>query len=164
MSTKQYPPSFSGGSRVTIDPHRRVLVIDDEASVRRVLGAALRQRSLHVDEAEDGSNAIALLQENRYAVVLLDLLMPNVDGFGVLDALAEDAHPPIVLVVSGADRRVIDQLDSRKIHGIIRKPFDPVDIADVVAACTEIRGRSALGTMAYVTAIAGAPLIALLKL
>ncbi|HET8773873.1 MAG TPA: response regulator [Thermoanaerobaculia bacterium] len=149
---------------MTTDPHRRVLVIDDEASVRRMLGAALRQRSLVVDEAVDGSNAIALLSENRYAVVLLDLLMPNVDGFGVLDALADGAHPPIVLVVSGADRRVIDQLDSRKIHGIVRKPFDPVEIADVVAACTEIRGRSALGTMAYATALAGAPLIALLKL
>ncbi len=149
---------------MTTDPHRRVLVIDDEASVRRMLGTALRQRSLHVDEAGDGSQAIALLGENRYAVVLLDLLMPNVDGFGVLDAIADGAHPPIVLVVSGADRRVIDQLDSRKIHGIIRKPFDPVEIADIVAACTEIRGRSAFETMAYATVIAGAPLIALLKL
>jgi CheY-like chemotaxis protein len=149
---------------VTTDPHHRVLVIDDEASVRRMLGAALRQRSLHVDEAVDGSDAIALLSENRYSVVLLDLLMPNIDGFGVLDTLAGHAHPPIVLVVSGADRRVIDQLDSRKIHGIIRKPFDPVEIADIVAACTEIRGRSAFETMAYATAIAGAPLIALLKL
>ena len=126
--------------------------------------AALRQRPLVVDEAGDGSEAIALLSESRYAVVLLDLLMPNVDGFGVLDALADGENPPIVLVVSGADRRVIDQVDSRKIHGIIRKPFDPVEIADVVAACSDIRGRSAFETMAYAPAIGAAPLTALLKL
>ncbi len=129
-----------------------------------MLGAALRQRSLAVDEAADGEEAIALLAEYRYAVVLLDLLMPHVDGFGVLDALADDPNPPIVLVVTGAERRVLDQLDSRTIHGIVRKPFDPVEIANVVSACAEIRGRSAFETMAYATVMAGAPLIALLKL
>lgn len=147
-----------------MDQHRRVLVIDDDGEVRRLLGTALRQRSLAVDEACDGREAIALLAEHRYSVVLLDLLMPHVDGFGVLDAISDGANPPIVLVVSGADRRVLDRIESRKIHGIVKKPFDPVEIADVVSACAEIRGRSAFETMAYATVIAGAPLIALLKL
>jgi CheY-like chemotaxis protein len=147
-----------------MDQHRRVLVIDDDPSVRHILGTALRQRSLVIDEAADGASALALLSEHRYSVVLLDLLMPNIDGFGVLEAMQDDPNPPIVLVVSGADRRVLDQLDSRKIHGIIKKPFDPVEIADVVGACAEIRGRSAFETMAYATVMAGAPLIALLKL
>lgn len=147
-----------------MDQHRRVLVIDDDSEVRRLLGTALRQKSLAVDEARDGREAIALLAEHRYSVVLLDLLMPHVDGFGVLDAISDEANPPIVLVVSGADRRVLDRVESRKIHGIVKKPFDPVEIADVVSACAEIRGRSAFETMAYATVIAGAPLIALLKL
>jgi CheY-like chemotaxis protein len=149
---------------VTVEQYRRVLVIDDEESVRRMLSSALRQRTLSVDEASDGRDAIALVNENRYAVVLLDLLMPEVDGFHVLDAIGRVTNPPVVLVVSGADRALIDRLDSRLIHGIIRKPFDPVEIADIVQACAEIRGRSAFETMAYATAIAGAPLIALLKL
>jgi two-component system, OmpR family, response regulator len=149
---------------VTADPHRRVLVIDDEESIRRMLGSALRQRTLSVDEASDGGGAIALLNENRYSVVLLDLLMPGVDGFHVLEAMGKETNPPVVLVVSGADRALIDRVDSRLIHGIIRKPFDPVEIADIVQACAEIRSRSAFGTMAYATVMAGAPLIALLKL
>ena len=163
MSRNQYPRPV-GGLEVTVDPYRRVLVIDDDASVRHVLAAALRQRSLVVDEAADGSTAIPLLQEHRYSVVLLDLLMPNIDGFGVLDAMKDDVNPPIVLVVSGADRRVLDQVDSQRIHGIVKKPFDPVEIADVVGACADIRGRGAFETMAYATVMAGAPLIALLKL
>jgi hypothetical protein len=69
-----------------------------------------------------------------------------------------------VLVISGADRRVLDQLDSQKIHGIVRKPFDPDEVAAVVAACAEIRGRSAFETMALATMMTGAPLMALLKL
>jgi CheY-like chemotaxis protein len=149
---------------LTIDQHRRVLVIDDDAEIRHMLAAALRRKALVVDEAMDGAEAIELLRENRYAVVLLDVMMPVVDGFGVLDAIDHESNPPIVLVVSGADRRVLDQISSAKIHGIIKKPFDPLEIADVVSACAEIRGRSAFETMAYATMLTGAPLIALLKL
>ncbi|HEX2060363.1 MAG TPA: response regulator [Thermoanaerobaculia bacterium] len=150
---------------MTRDQHRRVLVVDDDAMVRGILTAALRQRSLLIDTASDGGEAIDLLRENQYSVVLLDLLMPNVNGFGVLDVIDHSAPgAPIVLVVSGAPRSTLDELDSRKIHGIIKKPFDPHEIASVVSACVEIRGRSAFETMAIATVMTGAPLIALLKL
>ena len=130
-----------------------------------MLVAALRQRSLIIDEAEDGARALELLRENSYSVVLLDLLMPNVDGFAVLSALDESsAFAPVVMVVTGADRSVVEQLDSRRIHGIVRKPFDPQEIAGIVAACADIRERSAFETMAIATMMSGVPLIGLLKL
>ncbi|HEX8172231.1 MAG TPA: response regulator [Thermoanaerobaculia bacterium] len=141
--------------------HRRILVVDDDAEVRELLSTTLRQRALTVDAAGDGDEAVELLRENRYSVVLLDLIMPELDGFGVLDALAADAiTPPVVLVVTGADRSMVERLDSRRIHGVVRKPFDPHELADVVAACADIRGRSAFETMALTTMISGAPLIA----
>lgn len=143
--------------------HRRVLVVDDDAATRSMLVDALRQKALVIDQAADGREALHLLRENTYTVVLLDLLMPHVDGFGVLEAMeSHPPAPPIVLVVTGADRPVVEQLDARRIHGIVKKPFDPFEIADVVAACAEIRGRSPFETM-MATMIAGAPLIALLK-
>jgi DNA-binding response OmpR family regulator len=150
---------------MTSEQHRRVLVVDDEPEVRRILATALRQRGLTIDEAADGSDAVALLRENVYSVVVLDLLMPGVNGFAVLDAIDErEGQVPIVLVVTGADRAMLDGLDSQKIHGIIKKPFEPHEVAAVVAACAEIRGRSAFETMALATMITGAPLIALLRL
>lgn len=138
--------------------------MDDEHEIRRVLVSALQRKNLFIDEAGDGHDAISLLRENKYAVVLLDLMMPGIDGFGVLEAIDHDVNPPVVLVVSGAGRRVLDRLDSTKIHGVVKKPFDPIEIAEVVAACAEIKGRSTFETMAYATILTGAPLIALLKL
>lgn len=150
---------------MTNEQHRQVLVVDDDPVVREILAAALRQRSLLFDSAADGADAIRLLSENSYAVVLLDILMPGVNGFDVLKAIdGSGAGAPVVLVVSGADRAVLEQLDSRRIHGIVRKPFDPHELASVVAACAEIRGRSTFETMALTTMMSSAPLIAFFKL
>jgi CheY-like chemotaxis protein len=150
---------------MTNEQHQRVLVVDDDRLVRQILVQALRRKSLIIDEAADGREAIELLRENAYCVVLLDLLMPNANGFDVLDVIDEEAlNAPVVLVVSGADRNVLDRLDSKRIHGIVRKPFDPLEIATVVAACVEIRGNRTFETMALATMMTGAQLIALMKL
>ena len=144
---------------------RRVLVVDDDQSVRRMLAAVLRQQGLFVDEADGGAAAIECLSNGGgYAVILLDLLMPELDGFAVLRQLAIlDPQPaPVVLVLTGADARTIDRLDSQRIHGIVRKPFDAAEIASLVAACSEIRGRSSLETMA-IAMMSSAPLLALLN-
>ena len=142
----------------------RVLVCDDDPEIRRILVVSLRQKALQIDEAPEGHTAIEMLREHRYAVVLLDLMMPGVDGFAVLESIKMDPNPPVVLVVSGAGRQVLDRVDTSRIHGVVKKPFDPIELAEVVAACAEIRGRSTFETMAVATMVAGAPLIALLKL
>jgi DNA-binding response OmpR family regulator len=148
---------------MTVAQHRRVLIVDDDPDIRGILVTALQQKSLIADTAADGREALALLNEQPYAVVLLDLMMPGLNGFSVLDAI-DHGQVPIVMVLTGADRETLAQLDAKKIHGIIRKPFDPLEIASVVAACIEIRGRSTFETMAMTTMVAGVPLMALLKL
>ena len=135
--------------------HRRILVVDDDPEIRRILVTALRLKSLSADEAVDGGSAISLLREHRYAVVLLDIMMPGVDGFAVLDAIDRDEHAPVVLVVSGAGKHVLDRINTSKIHGIVKKPFDPLEIAEVVSACAEIKGRGSFETMAYATFLSG---------
>ena len=146
------------------DQFKRILIVDDDPAVRQLLGAALRQRSLTVDETGDGAEAIELLKQNRYAVILLDLLMPVTDGFHVLQAMAADEmnSPPVVLVITGAERAVTDRLDARYIHGIVRKPFDTNEVASIVVACSEIKFRGSLEAMALAV-ISGAPLLDLLR-
>jgi CheY-like chemotaxis protein len=147
------------------EQQRRILVVDDDPAIRELLGWVLRRHSLTVDEACDGREALDLIKEHQYAVIILDLLMPVLDGFGVVEALRGSSlpSPPVVLVITGADRREIDHLDPRLIHGIVRKPFDPDELAAVVVACAEIRGRNTYGAMAIATMLAGSPLLALLN-
>ncbi len=142
------------------ETHRRVLVVDDDESIRELLAMTLRGYSLHVDEARNGREALELAEANPYSVILLDLLMPEVDGFVVLERLEQDTRHAgaVVLVITGADRSVLDELHSQRIQGIIKKPFDVEEVASVVAACTEIRGRANLGAMALATVIAGSQL------
>jgi CheY-like chemotaxis protein len=138
---------------------KRVLVVDDDPAIRELLGSVLRRRELIVDEAEDGAEALELLKENLYSVILLDLLMPVVDGYTVIEKL-DSMSSPVVLVITGVERTALRELDSRKIHGILRKPFDADELANLVVACAEIKSRSSFETMAISAMIAGGPLLA----
>jgi CheY-like chemotaxis protein len=144
------------------EQQKRVLVVDDDQVIRDLLVYVLRRHSLIVDEAREGREALELIKENQYAVILLDLLMPVLDGFGVLDVLGGPGlpPPPVVLVITGADRHHIDHLNPRLVHGIVKKPFDPEELAAVVVACAEIHGRNSFGAMAIATVLAGSPLLA----
>src|SRR3954454_22029334 len=115
---------------------KRILVVDDDAEIRNMLAAVLQRHGLAVDVAGDGAAAGDLLRESQYAVVLVDLMMPHVDGFQLLDLIngRELVSSAVVLVITAADRAAIERLDAQRIHGIVRKPFDPEEIARLVVA------------------------------
>jgi CheY-like chemotaxis protein len=94
-------------------------------------------------------------------VFMFGLFMPNVDGFTVLDSLKVDEiqGPPVVLVVTGADRKTIQRLDAKQIHGVIRKPFDVDELVNLVVACSEIKSRKPYGAMALATMLGGAHML-----
>ena len=150
-------------SLMTTAPGKRVLVVDDDADLVGLLMAVLQQNGLTVDTALDGSEALDRLAENHYSVVLLDLMMPVLDGFGVIEALERLSTNtmPVVLVMTGAPE-LIEQLDPRAIHGIVRKPFDVGEVASLVLSCADIRQRGLFETMAIAAVLAGTPLMALL--
>jgi DNA-binding response OmpR family regulator len=133
---------------MTSEQHRRVLVVDDDADIRGLLVTAFSMKNLIVDTAVDGEQAIEMLRQHSYGVVVLDLFMPVTDGFAVLDMIHNDAMQPVVLVVTGADRKTIEKLDARRIHGIVKKPFDVEELASVVASCAEVRSMRGFETMA----------------
>jgi CheY-like chemotaxis protein len=145
---------------MTAQQQKRVLVVDDDAGIRKLLCTVLRGRGLSVDEAGDGQEALDLIETQRYAVILLDLIMPVIDGFAVAEALKRVTPLPVVLVITGADHSRVESLDATAFHGIVRKPFDADELANVVAACAEIRSRAAMETMAMAM-VAGGSLFAL---
>jgi CheY-like chemotaxis protein len=116
----------------------RVLVVDDEAAIRALVAKILERAGYPVDTARDGAEAIEKLSEQRYAVVVLDLMMPNVDGYGLIAHLKESGGPrPAIIVVSAGDSAAFRQLDGAIVHSILRKPFDIDVLGDLVGAAAQ---------------------------
>ena len=115
----------------------RVLVADDDPSIRQLVGTIVRREKLQFDQAADGAEAIQLLKRNRYAVLLVDLMMPRVDGFGVIQHLLENPPPykPVVLVVTAYADQKFKEVDADIVAGVIRKPFEVADLGDIVKRC-----------------------------
>jgi two-component system, OmpR family, response regulator len=118
---------------------RTVLVVDDDPSIRNLLSAVLRRRGLEVDVASNGEEALDALRLHSHRIVLLDLMMPHVNGQGFLTLLTSwpAERRPLILVVTASDEADLRELDRSLVAGIIRKPFDIFEVAELVRACAE---------------------------
>ena len=114
---------------------RRVLVVDDERAIRLLCRVNLAASGMDVLEAEDGRSGLELARKERPDLVLLDVMMPGVDGWTVARELAADEDTrdiPVVFLTAradAADKRLGEQLGG---VGYVVKPFDPVSIGDFV--------------------------------
>jgi DNA-binding NarL/FixJ family response regulator len=87
-----------------------LLLVDDHASFRAVARAALAERFTVVGEAVDATSCIELVRRLQPDVVLLDVQLPDGDGFAVAAVLAAEDHPPKVVLISSRDRRDFEPL------------------------------------------------------
>jgi len=112
-----------------------VLVVDDERSIRLLCRVNLAASGMEVLEASNGHEALELARKERPDLLLLDVMMPELDGWSVARELAADEKTreiPIVFLTARADpadRRLGEQLGG---VGYVVKPFDPVSIGDFV--------------------------------
>jgi CheY-like chemotaxis protein len=115
----------------------RILVADDDQSIRRLVTTIVRREQLIVDAAADGADAIELIRRHDYAVILLDLMMPRVDGFGVIEYLKLNppARKPIVLVITAYADQKFKDVDPDIVAGVLRKPFEVADLGNLVRLC-----------------------------
>jgi DNA-binding response OmpR family regulator len=118
----------------------RVLVIDDEAPIRLLCRVNLEAEGMSVLEAGDGPSGLAKASEEQPDVILLDVMMPGLDGWGVAEALLEDERTvgiPIIFLTARAEFR--DRARGLDIGGVdyITKPFNPVELAPLVRALLE---------------------------
>ena len=117
----------------------RILVADDDMSIRRLVSTIVRREGLIVDAASDGAEAIEKLKERDYAVILLDLMMPRVDGFGVIEHLrtSPPKRKPVVLVITAYADQKFKNVDPDIVAGVLRKPFEVADLGSLVRLCIE---------------------------
>ena len=115
-------PQISSGDESSHDG-QRVLIVDDNAEFRRLARSLLEHGGYAVvGEAGDGTSAVAACEALRPAIVLLDIQLPDMDGFQVADLLAaEPAAPEIVLISSRDSRSYRRQLALTRARGFIAK-------------------------------------------
>ena len=115
----------------------RVLVADDDVSIRQLVKTIVRREGIEVDDASDGFEAIEKLKTRSYAVILLDLMMPRIDGFGVIEYLRENPPPlkPVVLVITAYADQKFKDVDADIVAGVVRKPFESTERGNIVKLC-----------------------------
>ena len=122
---------------------RHALVIDDDRALRGLFTALLGRKGFTVDVAGDGRVAFDQLSRNTYSVILLDLMMPDVNGFELLERIERDSPSLLgrVIVMTGAVQRQIERVDSAHVWDVIRKPFDIDHLVSSAIACSEGKQR-----------------------
>jgi two-component system copper resistance phosphate regulon response regulator CusR len=121
-------------------PGMRVLVVDDSERVRKTLATGLRGHGMAVETAADGAEALTMLNGLSFDLVVLDLMMPRVDGTQVLKALKGRAQKPRILVLSARDQ-VEDRVDALNLGAddYLVKPFA---FEELLARLLALRRRS----------------------
>jgi len=120
----------------------RVLLVDDNEATCTLIIALLHNEFV-VEIANDGQEAIEKLKSRQYAAILLDLLMPVVDGYAVLDYLQQH-HPEIlsrvIAVTASLSNREMKRLQGYAICGLIAKPFEVDVLQAAVRQCAGLGG------------------------
>ena len=129
-----------------VDPPARqpiALVVDDDPALQGLFNTLLGKNGFVVDRALNGRQAFECLKRSNYSVILLDLMMPEVNGFELLERLQRESPALLrrVIVMTGAAQRVVEGLDPSKVWGLVRKPFDINDLLKSARECAS--GHSA---------------------
>ena len=123
----------SGGSR-----QPSVLIVDDEPSVREILRVILQRDGWAVDAVDDGDEAIRCLGQSTYTAVLLDLLMPRMNGAAVIEFMkAHGITTPVIVISSVAESA---SLDPHVVRVTLQKPFEIRDLREVLRALLAVGG------------------------
>jgi DNA-binding response OmpR family regulator len=136
----------------THTPARRILIVDDEASIRLICRINLAASGWKCDEADNGEEAVERIRNERPDVVLLDVMMPVRDGWLVAEDIAGDptiSDLPIVFLTARTERRDRERAHSLGAVGYLTKPLNPVGLS---AAIDEILRRIEQGEREQVRA------------
>ncbi|MEO8380588.1 MAG: response regulator [Acidobacteriota bacterium] len=119
-----------------------ILVVEDDAAIRRLVTMVLKRQGYQVEIAADGLEAVLKLGLSDYDVIILDLMMPHLDGFTFLNTFARNDPERLrkVIVTSAASPAVIrERLHQDPFH-LLTKPFDIHDLLTQVRACLDSQG------------------------
>ena len=114
-----------------------ILVVEDDPAIRRLVKMVLSREGYNVEVACDGVEAVLKLGLSEYDVIILDLMMPNLDGFSFVATLAASDPQRLkrIIVTSAASPNVIKERLTSEPFAVLPKPFDIQMLLRQVAAC-----------------------------
>ncbi len=134
--------AMDAGGRGLVRPHRaaRILVVDDESHVRSMMGATLERQGYEVRMAASGHEAMGILEEHSFDLVLTDIVMQDGNGIALLERIhGSDPHLPVVMVTAIHDISVAIDSMRRGAYDYLLKPFEREHLVGTVLRALEHR-------------------------
>lgn len=115
-------------SQADVQDNERILVVDDEASIRRILETRLKMAGYEVITAADGEEALESYQKHNPDLVVLDVMMPKLDGYGVTREIRKSSDTPIIILTALGD--VSERITGLELGAddYVIKPFSPKEL------------------------------------
>lgn len=117
-----------------------LLIVDDDVAIRRLLCRVAERAGFEVDAARDGVEALELLRRKEYLIAIVDLMMPRLSGYELLQRIGTLKARPFVIVATALTNGAVASLDDSLVRRVMRKPFD---IHAVAAALIETAAQIA---------------------
>lgn len=146
--SRQYRPASSAKpvpatSLQTSESKVRVLVVDDDEKILRFIGSSLRLAGYDVSTATSGEEALQLVESKKPQIMVLDILMPVMDGFDVLQKLRTVSKLPVITISAHAS--AAGQALSLGANAFLAKPFRPDELIKKIKALLDHKGKQAAG-------------------
>jgi len=114
---------------------KKILIVDDEASIRFLISETLEINDYEICEAEDGQEAISMANENEFDLLLLDVMMPKLTGYEVAKALKENKSkkkPEIIMLTAKGQQKDREEGFKNGADYFLTKPFSPIELLELV--------------------------------
>jgi two-component system, NtrC family, sensor kinase len=118
----------------------RILIVDDQSENRRVLRRRLEREGYLVTEVSDGTSALELLEDERFDIMLLDMMMPGLDGYSTLIAVRKKSgltNLPVLMISADEESSKVARCIEAGAEDYLPKPFDPTVLKARIRACIE---------------------------
>ena len=124
----------------------KVLIVDDEELIRNVIKEYCKSENYLVDEASDGEEAINKVEKNTYDIIIMDIMMPKMDGFKAIEQIKNIKNIPVIMLSARSEE--LDKLNgfSIGIDDYITKPFSPKELMARIKAVTKRNNKDEIIT------------------
>ena len=118
-----------------------LLVVDDDAAIRKLLQRIALRAGFEVDTAADGLQALEMMRAKQYDIAIIDLMMPRLSGYDLVQKISEMDPRPCLIVASAATDAAMRSLDDSLVRTVIKKPFDIEAVAKALVETAEFIAR-----------------------